>query len=58
MMFSIAGFLFIVEIFGHTAGGAQSWIRLGRASIQPAEFAKTRDDYLSFCHLWKKTRSN
>lgn len=40
MMFSITGFLFIVEIFGHTAGGAQSWIRLGSSSIQPAEFAK------------------
>lgn len=40
MMFSITGFLFFVEIFGHTAGGAQSWIRLGSSSIQPGEFAK------------------
>ena len=40
MMFSITGALLFVEIFGHTAGGAQSWIRLGSSSIQPAEFAK------------------
>jgi cell division protein FtsW len=40
MMFSISGVLMIVEVFGHTAGGAQSWIKLGSSSIQPAEFAK------------------
>lgn len=40
MMFSITGILFIVEVFGHTAGGAQSWIRLGSSSFQPGEFAK------------------
>lgn len=40
MMFGITGALLFVEIFGHTAGGAQSWIRLGGSSIQPAEFAK------------------
>lgn len=40
IMFSIAGILMFVEVFGHTAGGAQSWIRLGSSSIQPAEFAK------------------
>ena len=40
MMFSITVALLFVEIFGHTAGGAQSWIRFGSSSIQPAEFAK------------------
>jgi cell division protein FtsW len=40
MMFSITGALLFVEVFGHTAGGAQSWIRFGSSSIQPAEFAK------------------
>lgn len=40
MMFTITGGLLFVEIFGHTAGGAQSWIRVGGSSIQPAEFAK------------------
>ena len=40
MMFGITVALLFVEIFGHTAGGAQSWIRFGSSSIQPAEFAK------------------
>ena len=33
MMFGITGALLFVEIFGHTAGGAQSWIRLGGVSF-------------------------
>lgn len=40
IMFSIIGLLLFVETFGHTSGGAQSWIRFGSNSLQPAEFAK------------------
>ncbi|WP_110929211.1 FtsW/RodA/SpoVE family cell cycle protein [Bacillus massiliglaciei] len=40
MMFGIAGFLFLVNSIGHTAGGAQSWFKVGSSSIQPGEFAK------------------
>jgi cell division protein FtsW len=34
------GMLGIVYIFGHTAGNAQSWLKLGSRAIQPSEFAK------------------
>ncbi|WP_254052858.1 FtsW/RodA/SpoVE family cell cycle protein [Bacillus sp. V59.32b] len=40
MMGSIAMLLLIVYIFGHTAGGATSWFKLGARSMQPAEFSK------------------
>ncbi|WP_191562253.1 FtsW/RodA/SpoVE family cell cycle protein [Metabacillus idriensis] len=36
---SIGSLLFVI-VFGHTAGNAQSWVKLGGAAIQPAEFAK------------------
>lgn len=39
-MFGIMIVLLFVLVFGHVAGGAQSWLRLGSNSIQPAEFAK------------------
>ncbi|MGP6148993.1 FtsW/RodA/SpoVE family cell cycle protein [Priestia flexa] len=34
------GLLGLVFLMGHTAGGAQSWLKLAGASLQPAEFAK------------------
>ena len=40
MMFGMAGILLLLFIFGHTAGNATSWFRLGTSSIQPAEFSK------------------
>jgi cell division protein FtsW len=30
----------ILTLFGHVAGGAQSWIRIGSLSIEPSEFIK------------------
>jgi cell division protein FtsW len=36
---SIGSLLFVI-VFGHTAGNAQSWVKLGGAAIQPAEFVK------------------
>jgi cell division protein FtsW len=32
--------LMILTLFGHVAGGAQSWIRIGPLSIEPSEFIK------------------
>ncbi|RUU69450.1 FtsW/RodA/SpoVE family cell cycle protein, partial [Mesorhizobium sp. M7A.F.Ca.MR.362.00.0.0] len=32
--------LFGVFVLGHVAGNAQSWYKLGTASLQPAEFVK------------------
>lgn len=40
MMFGMAGVLLMLFIFGHTAGNATSWFKVGTASIQPAEFSK------------------
>lgn len=40
IMLGITGVLLLVDIFGRTAGGAQSWLELGSNSVQPAEFAK------------------
>ncbi len=40
MMFGISGSLFFTFLFGHTAGNAQSWLKIGGFSIQPAEFSK------------------
>lgn len=44
--------LVLVPIFGHTAGGARRWIRLGPINFQPAEISKIAiclylSDYLS-----------
>lgn len=35
----IAG-LIVLEVYGHIAGGSQSWFKIGSLSIQPSEFAK------------------
>lgn len=40
MMFGISGLLLFTFLFGHTAGNAQSWLKIGGFSIQPAEFSK------------------
>lgn len=40
IIFGIMGMLFVVFVFGHTAGNAQSWIKFGTRAIQPSEFAK------------------
>ncbi|USK86372.1 FtsW/RodA/SpoVE family cell cycle protein [Peribacillus asahii] len=40
IMFGIAGSLIVVDLFGHASSGAQSWIKIGSSSFQPAEFAK------------------
>ncbi|MGE6378992.1 FtsW/RodA/SpoVE family cell cycle protein [Peribacillus muralis] len=40
MMLGMAGVLFLLFIFGHTAGNATSWFKVGTKSIQPAEFSK------------------
>jgi cell division protein FtsW len=40
MVFSSLGLLMILALFGHVAGGAQSWIRIGPLSIEPSEFIK------------------
>jgi cell division protein FtsW len=39
MFFSLFG-LFSLFVFGHIAGGANSWLHLGPLSIEPAEFVK------------------
>lgn len=40
MMLGMAGILLLLFIFGHTAGNATSWFKIGTKSIQPAEFSK------------------
>ncbi|MEM5016734.1 putative lipid II flippase FtsW [Metabacillus indicus] len=40
LFYGTIGSLLFVFVFGHTAGNAQSWIKLGGMAIQPAEFAK------------------
>ncbi|MCQ6282203.1 FtsW/RodA/SpoVE family cell cycle protein [Bacillus sp. EB600] len=39
-VFSSLVVLMILTLFGHVAGGAQSWIRIGPLSIEPSEFIK------------------
>lgn len=40
IMFGMAAILILLSLFGHTAGNATSWFKLGNTSFQPAEFAK------------------
>ena len=40
MVFTSIAVLMILTLFGHVAGGAQSWIRIGPLSIEPSEFIK------------------
>ncbi len=40
IVFSSLALLMILTLFGHVAGGAQSWIRIGPLSIEPSEFIK------------------
>ncbi|WP_088808689.1 MULTISPECIES: putative lipid II flippase FtsW [Listeria] len=40
MMFGSVLLLLLIFAMGHTANNAQSWFRLGTASLQPAEFVK------------------
>jgi cell division protein FtsW len=40
IMFGISGLLILTSLIGHTAGNAESWIKIGSSSIQPGEFSK------------------
>jgi cell division protein FtsW len=40
IVFGSIGVLILVFLIGHTAGNAQSWIKIGGMSLQPAEFVK------------------
>lgn len=40
IVFGSVTMLFLVFVMGHTAGNAQSWIRLGSLGMQPSEFTK------------------
>jgi cell division protein FtsW len=40
VILGILAALAVLFVVGHTAGNAKSWIKLGGASLQPAEFAK------------------
>jgi cell division protein FtsW len=40
MVFGSIFLLLTLSLFGHVAGGAQSWIRIGPLSIEPSEFVK------------------
>ena len=40
IVFSSLVVLMVLTLFGHVAGGAQSWIRIGPLSIEPSEFIK------------------
>ncbi len=39
VLLSLVG-LFALFVFGHLAGGAQSWFKIGALSLQPSEFVK------------------
>lgn len=59
IMLGITGVLLLVDIFGRTAGGAQSWLEIGSNSVQPAEFAKlAMIIYLSAIYGKRQTRIN
>jgi cell division protein FtsW len=58
VVFSLAG-LFALFIFGHVAGNAQSWFKLGSRSLQPSEFVKlTVIIYLSAVYAKKQSYIN
>ncbi|MBY0120840.1 FtsW/RodA/SpoVE family cell cycle protein [Bacillus sp. S/N-304-OC-R1] len=58
VFFSLIG-LFALFIFGHAAGNAQSWFKLGSRSLQPSEFVKlTVIIYLSAVYAKKQTYIN
>lgn len=40
MVFGSLLLLFVLSVFGHVAGGAQSWLRIGPLSLEPSEFVK------------------
>jgi cell division protein FtsW len=40
MVFGSLLLLMFLSLYGHVAGGAQSWIKLGPLSIEPSEFVK------------------
>ena len=40
MVFVSLGALFAIYLFGHAAGNAQSWLKLGARNLQPSEFTK------------------
>lgn len=40
MVFGSLFLLMVLSLFGHVAGGAQSWLRIGPLSIEPSEFVK------------------
>lgn len=51
--------LFALFVFGHVAGNAQSWFKLGKSSLQPSEFVKlTVIIYLSAVYAKKQSYIN
>ncbi|MDZ5470649.1 FtsW/RodA/SpoVE family cell cycle protein [Bacillus sp. 31A1R] len=59
MVFGSLGALLLIKVFGHVAGNAQSWFKLGTSSIQPAEFVKiSMIIYLSAVYAKKQTYIN
>lgn len=62
LMFLVAGsisVLMVLDLFGHVAGGAKSWIKLGPISIESSEFVKLCVIiYLSAVYAKKQTYIN
>jgi len=59
MVFISLGALFAIYLFGHAAGNAQSWLKLGARSLQPSEFTKlTVIIYLSAVYAKKQSYIN
>lgn len=59
MVFISLGALFAIYLFGHAAGNAQSWLKLGASRVQPSEFTKlTVIIYLSAVYAKKQSYIN
>ena len=59
MVFVSLGALLAIYLFGHAAGNAQSWLKLGARNLQPSEFTKlTVIIYLSAVYAKKQSYIN